>query len=549
MGPQLRRLSIAFVAVVAACAPVAAGPELPRPALPAGSAPLTTAPPTTVVTHSVTTALSQDPTCPTEFCVLYTIDPDAVWSDGTPVTGDDFVRTYQQGRFAGIAGYDRIVSVEMIEPKQVFVVFAGAYGAWPQLFARLVGQGSAQTTGYELVDQVPGDSIVVSRVANWWPAQDPVSGAVLGDVTQVTFVFMSDLDEMVEALAAGDVDVIVGRPDPGSLEDLREIEGVAVSVVPGPYWEQISFHHEDPALAQPWVRMAIAMAIDREALLDATARQVQPDAIGLDNTIFMSRTRPYEDHYDIAHDPAGAEQLLVDNGCVRGEDGTYECGGNRLSFRWATTTDDPARREAFTLIEADLASIGIELVPDFRTPSAFVATDFLFGGPERWQLANFSWRVGDDPGENADLYRCGESLLNLNRYCSPGVASLVDQAAATLDRAVREDLYNQADALFLGDLAVIPLYQKPELMAWRETIQGPIHNHSRSSDLWNLASWTGQEAIVVAIPAEPTSLDPFVTTDDEANMVLATLLYGAFAMDPAYETLPVLVDSARVIEG
>ncbi len=65
----------------------------------------------------------------------------------------------------------------------------------------------------------------------------------------------------------------------------------------------------------------------REALLDATARLVQPDAVGLDNTIFMSRTNQYEDHYDIAFDPVAAEQLLVDNGCVRDGGGTYECGG------------------------------------------------------------------------------------------------------------------------------------------------------------------------------------------------------------------------------
>lgn len=163
MGLRMRRLSIAIVAVVAACAPVAAGPELPRPALPAGSPPPTTAP-TTTVAAPVTTAASTDPTCPTEFCVLYTIHPQASWTDGTPVTGEDFVRTYQQGRFAGVPGYDTIVSVEVIEPKQVFVTFSGPYGAWLHLFARLIGQGGAQSTGYELVDQVPGDSIVVSRV-------------------------------------------------------------------------------------------------------------------------------------------------------------------------------------------------------------------------------------------------------------------------------------------------------------------------------------------------------------------------------------------------
>lgn len=547
MGSGMRRLSVAFVAAVVGCAPVAAGPELPRPAQPAGSAPVVTLPPTTVTTSEVMDSTT-GPTCPTPFCVEYAIDPDATWGDGTPVTADDFIRTYRLGLAEGAEGYETIAGFESSDPKQLTVQFSAPYGAWAGLFSRLIAPGPVASGGYQLEDWVPGDSIVVSRVPDGWSAEDPVSGGALGTVEQVTFVFMSDLDEMVEALEDGEVDVIVGRPDTDAIEELAEMDDVVTSVAPGLFWEHITFHHDDPTLSRPWLRRAIAMAIDREGLIDATARLVQPDAAGLDNTIFMSRTRHYEDHYDMAFDPVAAEQILVENGCVR-DGGPYVCGDTPLSFTWATTNDDPARREAFDLIEEDLEAIGVEIVPLFMTPSSFVASDFLLGGPDQWQMANFSWRVVDDPGQSADMYRCDESVLNVNRYCSSEVEAIVDEAEASADEARRTDLYNQADLLYLDDIAVIPLYQKPELMAWRAELSGPIHNHSRSSDLWNIASWTGFDSVVVAIPGEPSSLDPFSIADENANIVMATLMYGAFAMDPAYEFLPVLVESARVIEG
>ncbi len=55
----------------------------------------------------------------------------------------------------------------------------------------------------------------------------------------------------------------------------------------------------------------------------------------------------------------------------------------------------------------------------------------------------------------------------------------------------------------------------------------------------------GGTPIVVALPggARPVSTR-CSAADDNANVVIATLMYGAFAMDPTYATLPVLVDSA-----
>jgi ABC-type transport system substrate-binding protein len=238
---------------------------------------------------------------------------------------------------------------------------------------------------------------------------------------------------------------------------------------------------------------------------------------------------------------------MVENGCERAGD-VYLCDGEEMSFRWSSTNDDPMRDELFDSVREDLAAVGIELVPDFIAPSAFVNRDFLFGGPETWQLLNFSWRATDDPSSAASTYLCDDTGLNVNRYCSETVDALIRSTSAIGDQSERAAIFNEADSAYLDDLAIIPLYQKPNLLVWASELTGPAPNWSQQSDLWNVAAWTGASSIVVALDHEP-SLDPLANGDDAANAALSGLLYGATGMDPSHHRVPVLVDSIDVVEG
>jgi ABC-type transport system substrate-binding protein len=108
---------------------------------------------------------------------------------------------------------------------------------------------------------------------------------------------------------------------------------------------------------------------------------------------------------------------------------------------------------------------------------------------------------------------------------------------------------NQADRAYLADVPLIPLYQKPTLLAWRSGISGPAPNYSASTDLWNVGSWTGAESMVVALPGEPDALDPLSFSDDNANVIMSALLYGAFGMNDSLQNVPALIDSVTVLGG
>lgn len=499
-----------------------------------------------------------DPGCPTEFCLIYHLNPGARWADGSPVTAADFAHTADVYREVSpdTPPYAAVSEVVAVAEDTVRVVFDEMYGAWQGLFARLIRSGDpgrsieqVATTGpFQFDEWAEGEFLTLERNPNWWAEEDPVSGQPLGDVERIRFLFIDTPEEMVDALEDGDIDVMTARPDESIVAELSRMDGVRVALAPGPFWEHIDFHHEDPVLSEAWAREVFSLAIDREKILDRTVRQVLPEAAVLDNAIWMPVSESYEPHFPDGHDPERAREILRQEGCIAGEDGVQVCSGERMSFRWASTNDDPTRRAIFESAREDLEAVGIEVVGEFLAPSDFVRRDFLFGGPDRWQLINFSWRAHPDPAATNSIYYCGDAgVLNVNRYCSERVEELIRSTDRLVYPEGRAAVYNRADRLYLEDRAVIPLYQKPTMMSWTGAIEGPEPNHTLGGDLWNIASWTGKKEVVVALPSEPSTIDPLSFEDDMANVILGPLLYGAFGMDPSHERLPVLVESVDLI--
>ncbi len=71
--------------------------------------------------------------------VTYTISPNAVWSDGQPITSEDFKYTWDQiahgKNIYDPTGYTKIESVDTTNPKVAVVTFSEPFGTWTQLFS------------------------------------------------------------------------------------------------------------------------------------------------------------------------------------------------------------------------------------------------------------------------------------------------------------------------------------------------------------------------------------------------------------------------------
>lgn len=522
-----------------------------------------TPPSTTTTTTPATLATVDDRPCSSAFCVTYHIRPEAIWSDGTPVTSDDFVYTLavfadpRNGEAATI-GYDLIEGVEVVDDKTVIFGFFEVYGPWRTLFDIVLpahiedpSNLSVTASAFRLVEQSEGDWIMINRNTNFWSPADPASGSPVGNVGQVVFVFVESVRDRLSGLEDSEYHIVNPSPLDWIVEDINELTEVTSVVSTGPFWEHIDFNHDDPLLGLRWVREAIALAIDRTAILEETVRTVGPDIARLDNSIWMTDAAAYSSHYPVTFDPVRAEQILQDHLCKRGDDGIYECQGIRMSFAWSTTVGDEFRVDAAELVQESLEQVGIEIDIQLRTPSDLFSGEVFFGGPEVWQLINFSWKAAADPHLGNSTYYCtgtapnGYGALNVNRYCNEDVEALVRSTDGMVDSAQRGDVYNTADRIYLEDLAIIPLYQQPSLLAWNVELDGPEPNMSGATDMWNLAAWSGFESVVFALGSEPVDLNPVGPWDKDTAMVLRSLVSGAFTTTPALEFVPVLIESAE----
>ena len=522
----------------------------------AQTAPETTATTATTAVPATTTTLAEP--CPGVFCLTYHIRPEAVWSDGVTVSADDFVHTLQT--FASEEGYRLITGHDVIDQKTLLLAFSEVYGPWQTLFRIVLpshaaaGQPTPVSGPFALIG-ADEEAIVLRRNSQYWADVDPVSGRPLGNMEEVRLVVMESARDRIHALGTGAVDVIVLDPLDWMVDEVAALEGIAHELVPGPTWEQITFNHADPLLSQHWLREAIVRAIDREKLLEVTVRSIHPEATALGSSLWPIGSSGYTDHSAnrYRHDPGASVQALLDQGCRSGDDGVYSCQGQRLSFVWATTSGDEMRERQLELIRDDLEAVGIELVPDLRLPSDLFSSDVLFAGPETWQLINFSWRFPEDPQQADSMFLCqgtapnGFGRLNIGRYCNPDLESLVSSARVAADPDDRLALYRQADQSYLDDLALIPLYQNPVLLAWSQALDGPELSSTRSGLFWNLAAWSGKTTVTVALDAAPSSLDPSGPIDDVAAMILSTMLQAAYGVGPSLQAVPVLVEEVEIL--
>lgn len=498
-------------------------------------------PTTTTISAGTTTSATLPDPCPEVFCVVFELDPDAEWSDGTPVTVADFVHTHQQAVELGIRGHDRVTLIEPVDDRTLLVGFGGVYSAFRGLFEVVLPAHSTDAYsgrytfhsaegGVELRSRHPGVAVEEVRLV-------PVEG-VRG---------------VVQGFRRGEIDLAwLAEPPSWAVMELAEIEDVSVEVAPGPDWEMVTFNQADPLLAEAFVRQALAHGLDREAILDATVRTVDSGARPLDSTMWLHGSGYQVPAYPYGHDTGAARALLEDNGCVPGEDGVFVCPGGRLSFVWATTAGDVWRETALQLATASLAEAGIEITPSLLVPGELFDDLHLFG--DAWDIIGFAWTGQPDPGTAEDLYRCvgdgphGFGRLNMGRHCGERVDALLEDASATIDGAARHALLQEVDRDFVDSAAIVPLYQRPVAIARDRSVVGvAVGPYTGVFD--GLEAWAGPLSLVVGVvdlPADPGTsapLDPF------SHSIRRLVYRGAFRPGPDGGYAPDLVATFETIGG
>ena len=191
--------------------------------------------------------------------VRYQIHDEATWSDGMPVTGDDFALTLDLEQGLCLQDFDATVEfeVEDVGPKTIVLRADTPTLQYETLFTWVAPSHALADTdpcadwidvtwpaaGPFVVDEVVrGDRIRLVRNKHYWKT-DAETGRQLPYLDSVVFRFIPEIESILSAFLAREVEVIQSPPFRETVEDLEalEPEGAVVQVIAGPVWEHFSF--------------------------------------------------------------------------------------------------------------------------------------------------------------------------------------------------------------------------------------------------------------------------------------------------------------------
>lgn len=441
--------------------------------------------------------------------VVYTIKPEAVWSDGEPIGADDFTYLWQHlnGSNPDIlttstVGYDQISAVTGSDDgKTVTVDFSAPFGEWQSLFNAILPAHFMATLGDDVAAWNSGLALPLSPPVGTAFAfaskpdesviqftQNPKWWGTPAKIDALTLRYVGDTSAVLQAMANQEVDIASLEATRAIIEQAGAVPGVEKSIVSTPNIEFFAFQFGHPVTQQLAVRQAIATALDNKAIAEAI---FGPEATGILTTshIFAPSSADYvEAENAIAgSDPQGAAKILTAAGFVKGEDGYFEKDGEQLAVMHAAASNSPVDQLVAQLAQDQLKKAGIKL--DVKiAPGESYFSDVLIPGD--YDSLAFAYPGSAFPAAfTSALYAC-KGGYNFQRYCNPQVDALYAQAAATLDPTERAALLVQIDELLWADVELVPMFAVPSLSVTSERVAGFTPHPMTAWSLADAAKWS-----------------------------------------------------------
>ncbi|HKV46028.1 MAG TPA: ABC transporter substrate-binding protein, partial [bacterium] len=214
------------------------------------------------------------------------------------------------------------------------------------------------------------------------------------------------------------------------------------------------------------VRRAIEYGVDREGLNKSVFH-------GLNRVAWSPLMRPtfgYDPSTEkiYSFDPTKAKQLLEEAGWKAGSDGIREKGQKlTIDFPIISRPRDKAMAES---VQASLRDVGIDVKVTPLERAAF--RDIV--RQNRYDV-NFMWFSYGDPDVLRTIFHSANvNAFNRARYQVPEVDKMLEEAAATTDRARRAGLYSRIQQRVLRDAVCVPLVDTLTYNAKRAEVQGDM---------------------------------------------------------------------------
>jgi oligopeptide transport system substrate-binding protein len=407
------------------------------------------------------------------------IRPDAKWSNGDPLTAQDFIFAYKRilspvmsapyaymhfciknaeafhnkeiADFSEVgmkAIDDKTLQITLKAPTSYFLRllrYRSFYPVHPPTILKfgriddrdtkwtragnLVGNGA-----FSLLSWEPNRKVVVEKNLNYWDKNTT-------RLNQIIFYPIDDMNAEEYAFRTGQLHVTKETPAE-RIKYYQENKPEQIHLNPflGTYFYELNTQH--PPLDDVRVRRALALALDREMIVKYVCKAGEPAAYSL--------TPPDTDGYtavaQIPFDPEQARKLLADAGYPNGE------GFPKMDVLYNTHKGHMRIAEVIQQIWKDNLNIDIGLMNmEWKTYLAEKKS-------HQYDIARASW-IGDytDPSTFLELFITGGGN-NDSAWSNTKYDALVKKASFELEKDKRHELFQQAEKILLDEAPFIPIY-------------------------------------------------------------------------------------------
>ncbi|WP_231619156.1 ABC transporter family substrate-binding protein [Nonomuraea sp. SBT364] len=421
--------------------------------------------------------------------VTYKLNPLARWSDGKPVTWADYRAQWQAldggdpaFHIASSTGYQDIEQVARgRDDYEVVVTFARPFGDWQALFGPLLPASANATpeafdTAWlnripvtagpfkvESLDQT-AKTVTLVRDDSWWGDRAKLDRIVFRAAEQ---------DSLIGMFGNGELDLADIGPSAPDHARAAATPGAEVRQAAAPDFRHFTLNGSRGPLRDIRVRQAVQLGLDREAIARSDLRGLDWPSTPLNSHFFMNTQQGYRDNAGElgVHDPARAGRLLDEagwrlDGSVRRKD------GHPLELRFVVPSGVQLSKSEGELAQSMLARIGMKL-----TIQAVPSDDFFakYVIPGNFDIAPFAYIGTPFPvSSNYGVYAHASDgktwNANFGRTGSAAIDAAMARAARSLDPLRARAEANTADRLIWKQVNVLPLYQRPQLVAARQNL-------------------------------------------------------------------------------
>ncbi|WP_370830081.1 peptide ABC transporter substrate-binding protein [Clostridium sp.] len=425
------------------------------------------------------------------------------WSDGEPVTANDFYYAWMRGidkntaaeycyQFFYIKNAEKYyngevladeVGLKVLDDYTLEVTLEAPTAYFTQLLAHqtyspvredivsanpdtwatspetYIGNGPFKLVQWDMKDQ-----LVFEKNENYWDADNV-------KLEKLTFKLVTDTTTAYSELKAGNFDVVNSVP-PNEIEPGKG-EGV-VQIIPklGTYFFAINVGKQDnlnddvkKALSNNLVRQAMCLAIDRQEIIDNVGKADQVAAysfvpLGIPSTDGGEFSdKEYYDPQDMESNIEKAKELLKEAG--------YENGEGLPTIELMYNSED-SHKDVCQIVQQNLAEVGINVELTNQEWAVFLNTR----QNGEYQIARHGW-IGDysDPMTFLDMWVTNGGN-NDSGFSNSEYDALIAEAKVETNLEKREELLRKAEDILMDEAPIIPIYFYTTVMAWNDDVEG-----------------------------------------------------------------------------